>query len=66
MIHRRAINLGREIITSDRLTEMRPREEAARGLPKKRPQLPHVGRRDPTGDPALSEVTARWVAHVIK
>lgn len=61
MIHRRAINLRREIITSDRLTEMRPREEAARGLPKERLQLLHVGRMGHTRDSPLSRVTAQVI-----
>lgn len=58
--------MGREIITSDRLTEMRQLEEAARGLSKERLQLLHVGRMVPTRDSPLSRVTARGATQVIK
>lgn len=58
--------MGREIITSDRLTEMRPQEEAARGLPKTRLQLLHMGKMVPTRDSPMSRVTARWVTQVTK
>lgn len=49
MIHRRAINLRREIITSDRHTEMRVLEEAARG---------RFGRASRTRESPLARVTA--------
>lgn len=50
MRHRRAINLRREIITSDRLTEMRVLEKAARG---------RLGRASPTRESPLARVTAQ-------
>lgn len=55
MIHRRAINLRREIITSDRLTEVRVLQEAARG---------RLGRASHTRESPLARVTAWSAAQV--